>query len=340
MATGGEAGLGAGTPGDPVPPWRVLAAAQAGVISRAQLVALGVTPGTLQARVKSGHWVRLHPGVFATFTGPVTPMARLWAAVLAAGDDAAVGGRSALWLCGALPAPEPVPTICVPERRRVVTPAGARVVRHRGLAAMVHPVGQPRRLRVEEALLDLTGQADDEGDVVDLVLRVLGSRCTTPARVREALGRRPRHRHRTLLTELLAEAEDGVRSWLERRYRRDVERAHGLPRGIRNAPEQVTGRTGARRNRYRDIRYRRWRVVVELDGAEAHPAWLLRRDRARDNSASLEGDRVLAYGWHELVSQPCLVAVEVVRMLRSQGWRGTPHPCDPDCPVAELLTAR
>ena len=116
-----------------------------------------------------------------------------------------------------------------------------------------------------------------------------------------------------------------------------MERAHGLPHGLRNLPERVTGRTGAPRTRYRDIRYRRWRVVVELDGLEAHPAWLLRRDRARDNSATLGGDRVLVYGWHETVTQRCQVAAEVTRMLWSQGWRGTPWPCGDGCPVSDLL---
>ena len=189
-----------------------------------------------------------------------------------------------------LDSPEVLTTVCVPERRRVVAPAGVRVVRRRRLAAHAHPVALPRRLRLEEALLDVTDRAIDEGEVIDLVLRAASSRRTCAERVRQALARRARHRHRTLMGELLAEAVEGVQSALERRYRRGVERAHGLPRGERNAPERSTGRTGAPRTRYRDIRYRRWRVVVELDGLEAHPAWLLRRDRARDNSAALDGD--------------------------------------------------
>jgi hypothetical protein len=186
-------------------------------------------------------------------------------------------------------------------------------------------------------VLDATDQTSGEGEVVDLVLRAVSSRRTTAERLRRALGNRPRHRHRGLLSELLGEVDEGVQSPLERRYRSGVERAHGLPRGQRNAPERGTGRTGATRSRYRDIRYRRWHVVVELDGQEGHPAWLLRRDRARDNSAALDGDRVLVYGWHETVAQRCHVAVEVTRMLWAQGWRGTPRPCGDGCPIGTLL---
>lgn len=317
--------------------WQELAAAQAGVVGRAQLLEAGLTSGEVEGRLKSRRWVRLHPGVYATFTGPVPPLARLWAALLVAGEGAAVGGRSALWLWGVVEAPERVPTICVPERRRVRTPLGVNLVRRRRLDDQVHPAAQPRRLCVEEAVLDVADECADEGPVIDLVLRAVASRRTTAARVRGALGHRSRHRYRLLLKELLTEAEEGVQSPLERRYRRGVERAHGLPRGRHNAGERVVGRSGARRTRYRDIRYRRWRVVVELDGQEAHPLWLLRRDRARDNSATLEGDRVLVYGWHETVTQRCEVAVDVIRMLWSQGWRGTPRPCGDACPVAGLL---
>ena len=320
--------------------WKDVAATQAGVITRSQLLALGMTFGAVAAQLDSGRWTGLHPGVYAVFTGPVPPLARAWAAVLAAGDDAALGGRTTLWLWNVLDLPESVLTLCVPERRRIVAPGGTRVLRRRRLPQQVHPVALPRRLRVEEAVLDVTDEAGGEGDVIDLVLRATSSRRTTPDRLREALGRRRQHRHRPLLDELLAEAADGVQSPLERRYRRGVERAHGLPRAERNVAERVVGRSGAARNRYRDVVYRRWRVVVELDGYEAHPAWRRRHDRARDNSATVAGDQVLTYGWYETVTEPCQVAVEVIRLLWRQGWRGTPRPCCGTCPVADLIAPR
>jgi hypothetical protein len=137
--------------------------------------------------------------------------------------------------------------------------------------------------------------------------------------------------------ELLGEVAEGVQSALERRYRKTVERAHGLPRAERNLTEPVLGRTGLRRNRYRDVRYRRWHFVVELDGLEAHRPWSKARDRERDNSVTLAGDHHLEYGWTEVVGRPCDVTVDVVQMLWRQGWRGTPRPCAPGCPVGRLM---
>ncbi|WP_088316904.1 hypothetical protein [Kineosporia sp. R_H_3] len=317
------------------PAWQELASWQAGAVSRRQLLASGLTAGQVGALLDARRWTGLHPGVYATFTGPVPPMTRVWAAVLAAGDGAALGGTTALWLWQVLPVCPGRLTLCVPERRRVVAPAGSYLVRRRHLADRVHPAGAPPRLRLEEAVLDVTDEAADLGTVVEVVLRATASRRTTPARLRLALRGRKQHRRRRLLEEILGEAADGVQSALERRYRRDVERRHALPHGERNRAEPVHDAAGRLlRHRYRDVRYRRWSLVVELDGLEAHPRWLRHRDRRRDNSVTLADDKWLQYGWLETVSTPCIVAAEVVTVLRSQGWCGSPVRCGPGCDVA------
>ncbi|WP_143448796.1 hypothetical protein [Kineosporia sp. A_224] len=310
-------------------------------MSRPQLLGLGLTSGQVDALLDSRRWQGLHPGVYATFTGPVPALTRAWAAVLAAGDGAALGGTTALWLWGVHDGPPAVMTVCVPGARHVVQPRGVgrvRVVRRRRLDGRVHPARQPPRLRLEEAVLDLADEATQEAAVVDLVIRATASRRTSPERLRSALDARAHHRHRRLLVEVLGETAEGVQSALERRYRRGVERPHGLPRGHCNRPEPVhDGRGRKVRNRYRDVRYRRWGLVVELDGLEAHPRWLAWLDRGRDNSVTVVGDRSLQYGWHETVDDPCGMAVEVITVLRHRGWRGTPTPCGPACPVAPLV---
>lgn len=278
----------------------------------------------------------MHPGVYATFTGPLPPMTRVWAALLHAGEGAAAGGTTALWLWGVLPEPPQRLTVCVPERRRVVHRPGARVCRVRALADRVHPSRLPSRLRIEEAVLDVADATKDVRVVVETVLRATSGRRTTAHRLREALARRSRQRHRRLLEEILGEVEDGVQSALERRYRRDVERAHGLPHGTRNRPEPMLDAGGRTvRSRYRDIRYRRWRLVVELDGLQAHPEWLRRLDRLRDNSIALTSDdQHLEYGWAETVGEPCRLALEVATVLRRHGWTGRPVPCGPGCALS------
>ena len=141
-----------------------------------------------------------------------------------------------------------------------------------------------------------THTSESPKQVVDVVLRATQRRLTTPARLGQALQERTRQRWRSLIGDVLADVEAGVASPLERRYARDVEGAHGLPRGLRNAPEADCDGT-----RYRDVRYGAWRLVVELDGREAHPTEEAFRDRRRDNRAVSEGDAVLRYGWREVV---------------------------------------
>jgi hypothetical protein len=138
-----------------------------------------------------------------------------------------------------------------------------------------------------------------------------------------------------LLVDLCEDVEDGVQSGLERRWRRDVELAHGLPRAHRNVadePEVGRGASG-RTRRYRDLRYRRWRLLIELDGREAHPDDEQFRDRARDNAATRAREWSLRYGWREVAGEPCGAAVEVAGVLRDRGWSGPPRPCSPICPV-------
>jgi hypothetical protein len=285
-------------------PWRALAEAQAGVVSRRQLRELGLTDGAIGALLDGGRWVGLLPGVYATFTGPVPAGARLWAAVLYAGSPAAIGGSAALWAWGVLATPPEVVSVCVPQARRVRAQPGVRIEVRRRLDGAVHPAALPPRLRVEAALLDVADEATDPGRVVDLVLRATSGRYTTAVRLRAALAARRRHRWRALLTDLLADVEEGVASPLERRWLRDVERRHRLPPGERNRPEP--GRDG--RTRYRDVRYRQWRLVVELDGREAHPDHARFRDRARDNALAETGEVSLRYGWRDTVTDPCEIA--------------------------------
>jgi len=165
--------------------------------------------------------------------------------------------------------------------------------------------------------------------VVDVVLRAVQRRLTTVLRLREALSSRSRHRHRSLLADVLADAEGGAHSMLESRYLRDVERRHRLPSGRRNHAER--GTDGG--NVYRDVRYRQWGTVVELDGRAAHPADQAFRDHRRDNAAAVAGDVVLRYGWRDVVGNPCKVAAEVEAVLAARGWSGSPTPCGPGCCV-------
>ena len=179
-------------------------------------------------------------------------------------------------------------------------------------------------------MLDLADDTAAVEDVVTLLLSACQRRLTTAARLRHAAQRRSRMRWRALVKDVLADVVDGVQSTLERRYVRDVERPHGLPRGRRNKGE---GERGHRR--YRDVRYRRWRLVVELDGRAAHPEEWKERDDLRDNDILAdEGVRTLRYGWRSVTGKPCATAAQVADVLRSNGWTGSLRACGLDCTAA------
>lgn len=181
---------------------------------------------------------------------------------------------------------------------------------------------------MEDTVLDLIAVSRSERVVIDLVLHVCQHRLTTPARLALAARARRRLRRRPLVGDLLAEARDGVASPLERRYLHDVERRHGLPRGERNRAQLVAGV-----RRYRDVRYRRWRLVVELDGLAAHPEDRRELDDLRDNEVAERGERTLRYGWRSVTGDPCAVARQVAGVLARGGWTGSVHACGPGCRV-------
>lgn len=309
-----------------------LAQAQAGVVARRQLLALGVTPGAVGARLDAGRWTPVLPGVYLTGGAAPEELVRAWAALLYAGEGAVLAGRTALRLWGVLDAAPATVSVCVPARRRVRDQPGVRVVTRSTLDADTHPGAVPPRLRVEPAVLDAVAGCSDEAEVVALLLRAVQGRHTTAGRLRSALAATARQRHRALVLEVLADVDDGVRSMLELRWARDVDRAHRLPGALRNAAEVVHER-GRRRRRYRDVEYVGWGLVVELDGRAAHPDDEAFRDRDRDNALAANGTVSLRYGWTEVVREPCAVAAQVVAVLRRLGWTGRPRACGPRCTV-------
>jgi very-short-patch-repair endonuclease len=312
------------------PIWQDLAEQQHGILSRAQLLAIGLSPGQARVDIDNGRWRPLLPGVYASFTGPISTMARTWAAVLYAGSGAATSHRTALWLGGLLEeACDPV-HVSIPASRRVLRQPGIRIHLSRALddesQTIVHPSANPPRIRLEGALLDQC-EYESAGETAHLVLSAIQRRLTTADRIQRVLATRTRHRWRRLLIDILSEARDGVASPLELRYRRNVERNHGLPSGVRNRREQFPGRAST----YRDVRYPQWTTIVELDGQEAHPRDEKFRDMRRDNRTTMAGDAALRYGWRDVAGDPCAVAAQVAELLTARGWSGSPQPCGGKC---------
>jgi hypothetical protein len=250
--------------------------------------------------------------------------------VLRAGRDAVLSHETAAELVGLVDGRAPSVHVTVPADRRVSRIPGAVVHLSGRTAAARHPTRLPPQTRVEETVLDLADGARTVDDALGWIARACGRRLTTPARLRAAMAGRAKQRWRAVLSAALCDVADGCHSTLELRYVRDVERAHGLPRGERQA---VRRRRGGRW--YDDVHYREYRTRVELDGQAAHPADARFRDMRRDNAAVVDGDTVLRYGWPDVTGDPCAGAVQVATVLRHQGWTGAPRPCWPGCVIAK-----
>ena len=310
------------TAGEPSRALLRLANAQAHVLTREQVLGLGMSRHTVRRLVDQGRWQRLAPGVFVTHNGTVEWDTLAWAGVLLGGPDARLGGTAAAYADRLLEdAPIPV-EVLVPH----ASPARSRscwtFVQERPGARSSRCTGSPPRILVTDAVLDLCEGASPRV-LEDLLTRAMQKRLTTPLQLRRALDRRSRHSRRALLRELLLEVGEGAESPLELRYLR-LERRHGLPDGKRQRWTSSPGR--------RDVLYREYGLVVELDGRLGHVGEGKFRDMARDNAALLEQIMTMRFGFGDVAGSPCLVAAQVAQVLGQRGWAGSFRRC-PACPT-------
>jgi hypothetical protein len=306
---------------------------QCGVVTRKQALAGGLSPGTIRGHVESGRWQRLLPGVYATFTGPVPRICRLWAAVLAAGPEALLSHQTAAELQGLIDEPVELIHVTIPARRRLrALPGIVSHTSHRAERA-AHPSRLPPQTRIEETVVDLTQVARSVDQALGWVVRAVARRLTTVDRLRTAFASRPKLRWRGPLLATLDDVGVGCHSTLELTYVRDVERRHGLPTAAR---QTTRVRRGGRW--YNDVEYTDFSTIVELDGPPAHPDEARARDMRRDNAAVASGKTMLRYGPVHIRGEPCTTAAEVATVLQRNGWRGRPRPCGPRCVIAEAIT--
>jgi len=293
-----------------------LMARQDGVLARVQALEAGMTRTSIARAVRRRDWVAVHRGVYVDHTGPLTWQQRAWAAVLSCWP-AALGGRSALG-----PHDGPIEVV-VDRQRHLAAPAGVRLQRRAGFTDRVRWNLAPPRLRVEDAVLDLALAAPDDLAAVAAVADACGSRRTTASRLLRALEERPRVPRRAFLRNLLRDVEDGACSVLEHGYLDLVERAHGLPAGIRQH---------RRGSALEDVRYAGLDLVVELDGRLFHSSVRQRElDLERDLEHAVESaGTTLRLGYGQVFRDGCRTAARVAAVMSRLGWAGAPVRC-PKC---------
>jgi hypothetical protein len=306
------------------------------VVSAAQARAGGMTEEQIRWKVRSGRWQYLYRGTYATFTGRLSREARLWAVVLRAGGRAALSHQTAAEVLGfgrgaSDPIHVTVPVQSNPERSQDLE--GVVVHRNSNWQGYDGELLELPCTPIIMTVLDLVESAATLDDAYGWLSRCMSSRNIPRDLIVAQLGGRKKFARRAWLKDALADIGDGIHFPLERRWARDVERAHGLPRATRQA--RLDGPDGSRRL---DNYYEPHRLCVELDGAAFHRAEDLDSDRRRDNETLIAADaKTLRYGFKEVANHPCDQAEQFARALVKQGWAAnTLKPCKPGCRVASL----
>ncbi len=302
---------------------------QDGVVTRGQVLELGGKPSDIRCRIRRREWAPIHPGVYVDHTGPPTESQRAWAAVLSCWP-AALHRESALAAHGLRserrlrPMNTPV-QVMVDASQAARSLPGVQVERVRNARNWFMENRSPPVAKLEFALLKVASGRDEAGAVA-----VLADACqqgrTTPDRLARTLERLPKLPMRALMLEVLRDVAKGAYSVLERRYLRDVERAHGLPSGQRQTRACSGGRVA-----FRDVRYAAERTLVELDGRLGHEMaadqWA---DLDRDLAAALDDELTVRVSYGQVL-QPCRLAAALGGILAARGWNGAVTMCGPHC---------
>jgi very-short-patch-repair endonuclease len=283
--------------------WR-LVRAQHGVVSRRQLLALGMSPDAIRHRFATGRLHEVHRGVYAVGREELGRYGELMAAVLACGPKAQLSHRSGAELWRIRPShgvPIEVTVIAGPVHRR----PGITLHRCQSLERrLLHriPVGDPVSI-----LVDLATCLDDE-ELEDAVNEADRRELVATPRLRAALDAVPNRPGAGRLRALLdAPTYSRAQSALERRFLALV-RAAELP-----APT-----TQRRLGRYRvDFFWPELGLVVEADSLRHHrTAAEQATDLARDQAHARAGLRTLRFNHLQIFRRADYVQAVLVDTFR------------------------
>jgi very-short-patch-repair endonuclease len=272
-----------------------LAARQHGVVALAQLRELPLSDSAVSKRVAAGRLHRVHRGVFAVGHAALPREGRWMAAVLMAGEGAALSHLSAaaLWQIWR-GRPRDVEVIA-PRRRHAR--AGVQTHQARRLDPREVTVwGAIPVTTVARTLVDLTDELD-EHQLANVIHEATFRRRFDLAATRAAMTRangRPRLSVLDAALDAHAAGSAGTRSDLEDRFLALVSAAR-LPPPLVN----VHVPTAARQIEV-DFYWPDQRLCVEVDGPGHSRPRTRREDRARDELLRAAGQDVLRFTWDEV----------------------------------------
>ncbi len=292
---------------------------QFSVVSRGQLLVLGMRDHAMQWRVRAGGpWQALLPGVYLGVTGGPNLPQKEMAALLYAGPGSLITGPVALMHHG-LRSPvmfETVDVLVPPGRQRRST-AFVRLHRTARLPGRIVSIGPLRFAPVGRAVADtawlLTELRDVRAVVADAVQR---GRCTLPELATE-LSEGP-IRGSAMFRSVLAEVAEGIRSTAEGDLR-DLILAARVPKPLFNASLYVGDDFLAKP----DAWWPEAGVSAEADSREWHLSpedW--DRTRTRHDRMGAAGIIPLHFSPRQIRREP----TEVVRLIKDALHNGLQRP--------------
>jgi hypothetical protein len=296
-----------------------LLAGQLCVVSRGQLLTLGMTDNAMQYRVRSnGPWQTLLPGVYLGVTGAPSLLQKQMAALLYAGPRSLTTGPSALMHYNLRTGPElDIIDVLVPPERQRCSDGFARLHRTTRVPKQFISVGPLRLAPAPRALADTTRQLTSLRDVRALVADAVQQRRCTISQLADELSSGS-VRHSAMFRVVLAEVAEGIRSAAEGDLR-DLIGTARLPMPLFN-PSLYGGDTFIAKP---DAWWPDAGVAAEADSREWHlsPAdW--DRTRRRHDLMAAAGIISLHFSPRQIRREPQAVA----QMLRDALARGLNRP--------------
>ena len=296
---------------------------QSSVVSRGQLLALGMTDRAMQYRVRrNGPWRKLLPGVYLTATGIPSLHQKELAALLYAGPGSLVTGPMALMhhSIRSGSAVDHIIDVLVPADRQRLSTGFARLHRTVRMPARASSQGSVPLAPVPRAVADTVRQLAEVRDVRAVVADAVQlGRCTV-GQLAEELRTGP-VKGSAMFRSVLAEVADGVRSTAEGDLR-GVIRTARLPMPLLN-PSLYDGDVflGTPDAWWPDAR-----VAGEVDSREWHLSpedW--DRTRRRHDRMAAAGIIVLHFSPAQIRREPA----EVAQMIKGALERGLKRPALP-----------
>lgn len=287
-----------------------------------------LTENQLRWKIGSGRWQRPCRGVVVTQSGTLTDLQVLWTVLLQWGPKAALGGLTAARLDhltgfdDRIPVRKgPVYLVAPPASKPRPAPMDLQVIVHRSRRLGendVHPLRQPRRTRIARSLVDAAEWRKTDLGAMSILAAGVQQGLTRVEDLRAVLRRPGPMRRRGLLLTTLGDIAGGAQALSELDFTEKVIRRFGLP-----VPSRQVGKRDSRnRQRWIDVVFEPWKVMVEIDGAQHMQPLQQWDDMDRDNDFVLDGYQVLRFPAWRVRRDPGHVARTILKALRRAGYQG------------------